>query len=164
MAKQMVLSVVFHVFYLIMMPFSMPEKLQKGLSFPPVSPNFGRVTRPHTPPFLCPLHPKLHLCTLVPLPRIPVDHTPKPHLGYPILPFGMSHFTIWGIFSAHLLTMYSPDFRFVFFVFAAKVCMFSFLSVHYVSSEFIWLDKIYFITLPKLLLLPWQDTKNTDMT
>ena len=100
------------------------------------------------PPFLCPRHPKLHLCALLPMPGIPVDHTPKPHLGYPILPFGMSHFTIWGIFSAHLRTMYSPDFRFVFFVFAAKVCMFSFLSVHYVSSEFAWLDKIYFITLP----------------
>ena len=107
---------------------------------------------------------KLHLCTHVLMHRNPFAHTPKPHLGYPILPFGISHFAIWGIFSAHLRTMYSPDFRFVFFVFAAKVCMFSFLSVHYVSSEFIWLDKIYFITLPKLLLLPWQDTKNTDMT
>ena len=107
---------------------------------------------------------KLHLCTLFPLPGTPVSHTPKHHLGCPILPFGIPHFAIWGIFSAHLRTMYSPDFRFVFFVFAAKVCMFSFLSVHYVSSEFIWLDKIYFITLPKLLLLPWQDTKNTDMT
>ena len=155
---------VFHVFYLIMMPFSMPRKLQKGLSFSPVSPNFGRITSPLTPHFsaLEPL--KLHLCTLVPMPGIPVYHTPNHHLGCPILPFGISHFTIWGIFSAHLRTMYSPDFRFVFFVFAAKVCMFSFLSVHYVSSEFIWLDKIYFITLPKLLLLPWQDTKNTDMT
>ena len=45
MAKEMVLSVVFHVFYLNMMPFSMPGKLQKGLFFSPVSPNFGRVTR-----------------------------------------------------------------------------------------------------------------------
>ena len=107
---------------------------------------------------------KLHLCTLVPMPGIPFPHIPFHHLECPILPFGVSHFTFWGIFSAHLRTMYSPDARFVFFVFAAKVCMFSFLSVHYVSSEFIWLDKIYFITLPKLLLLPWQDTKNTDMT
>ena len=31
-------------------------------------------------------------------------------LGYPILPFGVSHFTFWGIFSAHLRTMYSPIF------------------------------------------------------
>ena len=68
-------------------------------------------------------------------------------LGYPILPFGMSHFTIWGIFSAHLRTMYSPDFRFVFFVFRCKSLCVSFLSVHHVSSGFAWLDKIYFITL-----------------
>ena len=32
---------------------------------------------------------KLHLCTLVPLPGTPVSHTPKHHLGYPILPFGV---------------------------------------------------------------------------
>ena len=32
------------------------------------------------------------------------------HLGCPILPFGVSHFAIWGIFSAHLRTMYSPIF------------------------------------------------------
>ena len=116
------------------------------------------------PPFLCPRHPKLHLCTLVPIPGTPFSNTSEHFFGCPILPFGMSHFTIWGIFSAHLRTMYSPIFGLSSSFFAAKVCMFSFLSVHYVSSEFIWLDKIYFITLPKLLLLPWQDTKNTDMT
>ena len=34
--------------------------------------------------------------------------------------------------------------------FAAKECAFSFLSVHHVSSEFAWLDKIYFITLSSI--------------
>ena len=125
----------------------MPSKLQNGLSFFSFLYNFGRFTRPQTPHFSALAPQKLHLCTLVPLPRTPFPHTPNHHLGCSISPFGVSHFTIWGIFSAHLRTMYSPDFRFVFFVFAAKVCMFSFLSVHYVSSEFIWLDKIYFITL-----------------
>jgi hypothetical protein len=61
------------------------------------------------------------------LPGSPFSHTPKPNLGYPfhhlgcpILPFGVSNFTIWGIFSAHLRTMYSPDARFGFFVFRSK--------------------------------------------
>ena len=40
---------------------------------------------------------KLHLCTLVPMPGTPFLHTPKHHLGCPILPFGVSHFTFWGI-------------------------------------------------------------------
>ena len=140
------------------------QKIAKmDCSFSPFT-RFWAYNEASYPPFLCPRHPKLHLYTLVPLPGIPFPHIPFHHLECPILPFRVSHFTFWGIFSAHLRTMYSPVFRFVFFVFATKVCMFSFLSVHYVSWEFIWLDKIYFITLPKLLLLPWQDTKNTDMT
>ena len=53
---------------------------------------------------------------------------PFHHLGYPISPFGVSHFTFWGIFSAHLRTMYSPDFRFAIFVFRCKIYAFS-LSV-----------------------------------
>ena len=107
-----------------MMLFPMPSKLQNGLSFFSFLYNFGRFTRPQTPHFsaLEPL--KLHLCTLVPMPGSPFSHTPKHHLGCPILPFGVSHFAIWGIFSAHLRTMYSLDFRFVFFVFVAKVCVF----------------------------------------
>ena len=104
---------------------SMPGKLQKGLSFSPVSPNLGRVTRPHTPHFSALYTPKLHLCTLVLMPGTPFPHTPKPHLGCPILPFGVSHFAIWGIFSAHLRTTYSPDARFGFFVFRSKsMCVF----------------------------------------
>ena len=90
------LSVDFLVFYLNMMPFSMPSKLQKGLFFPPVSPNFGRITRPMNPISLpsTPKTPPLHPC---PLPGTPFSHTPNYHLGCPILPFGVSHLTIWGI-------------------------------------------------------------------
>ena len=57
---------------------------------------------------------------------------PFHHLGYPISPFGVSHFTIWGIPFRHLgyifgtfRTMYSPDFRFAFFVFRCKIYAFS---------------------------------------
>ena len=86
------------------MPFSMPGKLQKGLSFSPVSPNLGRVTRPmnpislpstpqnstSAPLFRCPEPPFL-------IPQNTIWGIPFRHLGCPILPFGMSHFTIWGI-------------------------------------------------------------------
>ena len=82
----------------------MPGKLQKGLSFSPVSPNLGRVTRSHTPHFSALDTPKLHLCTLVPMPGTPVSHTPNHHLGCPVSPFGMSHFAIWGI----LRRVYAP--------------------------------------------------------
>ena len=87
----------FHVLYLIMMPFSMPRKLHKGLSFFLVSPNFGRITRPQTPHFSALYTPKLHLCTLVTMPGTPVSSYPKP-------PFGVSHFAIWGI----LRRVYAP--------------------------------------------------------
>ena len=89
------------------------------------------------------------------------------HLGYPILPFGMSHFAFWGIPFRHLGYPISPFgvyFRHIcaqctarFSVchlrfFAAKVCVFSFLSIHHVSSGFAWQDKIYFITLSSITL------------
>ena len=103
-----------------MMLFFMPSKLQNGLSFFSFLYNFGRFTRPQ-PPHFSALEPlKLHLCTLVPIPGTPFSHTPKHHLGYPILPFGVSHFTIWGIFSAHLPTPHSPGARFDIFVFRNK--------------------------------------------
>ena len=79
-------------------------KLQKRIVISPVSPNFGRVTRPHTPHFSALYPPKLHLCTLVPMPGTPFPHTPKHHSGYPISPFGVSHFAIWGI----LRRVYAP--------------------------------------------------------
>jgi hypothetical protein len=67
-------------------------------------------------------------------------------LGYPISPFGVSHFTFWGIFSAHLRTTYSPDARFGFFVFAAKACVFSF--------QYKKIDPL--ILLQKYLYSKWQ--------
>ena len=39
--------------------------------------------------------PKLHLCTLVPMPGTPVSSYPKP-------PFGVSHFAIWDVPFHHL--------------------------------------------------------------
>ena len=54
---------------------------------------------------LWPLHPKtppLHPCSDARNPHFP--HTPNHHLGCPILPFGVSHFTIWGI----LRRVYAP--------------------------------------------------------
>ena len=84
-----------------MMLFPMPWKLQNGLSFSPFCTIWG-VLRGLRPPFLSPWTPKLHLCTLVPMPGTPFSHTPKHHLGCPILPFGMSHFAIWGIPFHHL--------------------------------------------------------------
>ena len=97
------------------------------------------------PPFLSPLHPKtppLHPCsdawnTRFLIPQTTIWDIPFYLLGY-----------IFGTF-AHNVQL---DFRFVFFVFAAIVCMFSFLSVHHVSSRFIWLDKIYFIILSSITL------------
>ena len=88
---------VFHVFYLNMMPFCMPEKLQKWIVPFLLLPNFGRITRPHTPHFSALYTPKLHLCTFVLMPETPFSHTLKPYLAYPILPFGMSHFAFWDI-------------------------------------------------------------------
>ena len=126
MARWRVLSVVFHVFYLNLMPFSMPGKLQKGLSLSPVSPNFGRVTRLMNPISLPSIPQNSTSAPLFRCPEPPFPHTPNHHLGCPISPFGMSHFAFWGIFSAHLRTTYSPDARFGFFVFAAKACAFSF--------------------------------------
>ena len=51
-------------------------------------------------------------------------------LGCPILPFGVSHFTFWGIFSAHLRTMYSHDARICLLRFSLQkfVCFFPFGS------------------------------------
>ena len=74
-------------------------------------------------------------------------------LGCPILPFGVSHFAIWGIFSAHLPTPHSPAVPDLASSFSLpKFVSFSFLSVHHVSSGFAWLDKIYFIILSSITL------------
>ena len=124
MVRWRVLSVFFPCFLPEYDAVFVSRKLQKGLFFSPVSPNLGRVTRPMNPISLPSTPQNSTSAPLVPLPGTPVFHTPKHHLGCPILPFGVSHFAIWGKFSAHLRTMYSLDFRFVFFVFVAKVCVF----------------------------------------
>ena len=51
-------------------------------------PNFWRVARSQTPHFTALDTPKLHLCTLVPMPGNPVSHTPNRLLGYPKWPNG----------------------------------------------------------------------------
>jgi hypothetical protein len=103
--------------------------------------------------------PKLHLCTLVLMPGAPVSSYPKTpfgmshftfwgipfhHLGCPILPFGVSHFTIWGIFSAHLRTMYSHDARFPIFVFSLQkfVRFLSFRFIMFLRNSFGWIKYI----------------------
>ena len=55
---------------------------------------------------------RLLLCPISPfgMSHFTIWGIPFYHLGYPISPFGMSHFAFWGIFSAHLRTMYSPIF------------------------------------------------------
>ena len=95
MARLSGLSVVFHVFYLNLIPFSMPSKLQNGLSFFSFLYNFGRFTRPQTPPFLSPWPPKTP-------PLHPCSDARNPLFSYSKTPFGMSHFAFWGIPFHHL--------------------------------------------------------------
>ena len=85
--------------------------IAKRIAFSPVSPDFGRITRPMNPISL-PSTPQnstsasLFRC---PEPRFLIPQTtiwgiPFCLLGCPILPFGVSHFTIWGI----LMRVYAP--------------------------------------------------------
>ena len=130
----------FHVLCLNIMPFSMPSKLQKRIVPFLLLPDFGRIKRPQTP-ISQPLNPKtppLYPCSDA---RNPVSHTPKHHLGCPILPFGVSHFTIWGIFSAHLRTMYSSILVCLLRFRCKSLCV-SFLSVHHVFHDsFGWINQ-----------------------
>ena len=99
-----------------------------------------------------------------------VIHTPNvPNrlLLCPISPFGISHFAFWGIpfrllgypilpfgvYFRHICAQCTARFSVCHLrFFAAKVCVFSFLSIHHVSSGFAWQDKIYFITLSSITL------------
>ena len=156
MARWRGLSVVFHVFYLNLMPFSMPRKLQKGLFFSPVSPNLGRVTRPmypislpstpqnstSAPLFRCPEPPFL-------IPQTTIWDVPFCLLGYPILPFGVSHFAIWGIPFRHLGYIFGtfahnvqPRFSVCLLRFRCKSLCVSLLSVHHVFHDsFGWISQ-----------------------
>ena len=107
-----------------MMLFPMPSKLQNGLSFFFFLYNFGRFTRPQTPHFSaldtqnstsaplfrCPEPPFL-------IPQNTIWDVPFCHLGCPILPFGVSHFAIWGILRrvyAPILAPFYPLFPLIF--------------------------------------------------
>ena len=71
------------------------RKIAKRIGFFSCFTQFGACNEASYPPFLCPLHPKtppLHPCSVA---RNPV-------FSYPKTPFGMSHFTIWGIPFYHL--------------------------------------------------------------
>ena len=138
------------------MPFSMPRKLQKGLFFSPVSPNFGRLTRPMNP-ISQPSTPQNS--TSAPLSRCPeprflipqntIWDVPFHHLGCPISPFGMSHFTIWGIPFHHLGYIFGtfthnvqPRFSVCLLRFRCKSLCVSFLSVHHVFHDsFGWISQ-----------------------
>ena len=97
------------------MLFVSPENCKNGLSFSPVSPNFGRVTRPMNP---ISLPSTAQNSTSAPLFRCPERHflipqttiwdVPFCHLGYPISPFGISHFAIWDVPFHHLGYPISP--------------------------------------------------------
>ena len=109
----------------------------------------------------------LHLVSVPRCPQTAFYYVPFHHLGYPISPFGMSHFAIWdvpfhhlgcpilpfGVYFRHICAQCTARFSVCLLrFFAAKVCVFSFLSIHYVSSGFAWQDKIYFITLSSITL------------
>ena len=85
---------VFHVFYLIMMPFSMPRKLQKGLFFSPVSPNFGRVTRPMNP---------------ISLPSTPQNSTSAPLFRCPETPFLIPQTAFWDTPNGQMGVFYNTS-------------------------------------------------------
>ena len=125
------LSVVFHVFYLIMMPFSMPGKWQKWIVLFSCFTQFWACNEADEPHFSALYTPKLHLCTLVLMPGTPFPHTPKTHLGCPISPFGMSHFTFWDVPFRHLGYPISP-----FGVYFRHICAQCTAPIFGLSSSF----------------------------
>jgi hypothetical protein len=108
--------VVFHVFYLNMMPFFMPRKLQKWIILFSCFTQFGACNEADEPHFSALYTQKLYLCTLVPMPGTPVS-------SYPKTPFGVSHFAIWGILRrvyASILAPFYPLFALIFSHFRGK--------------------------------------------
>ena len=87
---------------------SMPRKLQKWIVLFSCFTQFWACNEADEPHFSALYTPKLHLCTLVLMPGTPFPHTPKPLLGYPISPFGVSHFAIWDVPFCHLGCPISP--------------------------------------------------------
>ena len=139
---------VFHVLYLKMMLFVCPENCKKGLSFSPFT-RFWAYNEADEPHFSALYTPKLHLCTLVLMPgapflipQNPIWDVPFCLLGYPISSFGVSHFAIWGIFSPHLRTMYSPIFGLSSsFSLPKFVCFLSFRFIMFLRNSFGWISQ-----------------------
>ena len=131
---------------------SMPRKLQKWIVLFSCFTQFWACNEADEPHFSALYTPKLHLCTLVLMPgtrflipQKPIWDVPFCHLGCPILPF--------GVYFRHICAQCTVRFSVCLLrFFAAKVCVFSFLSIHHVSSGFAWQDKIYFITLSSITL------------
>ena len=76
--------------------------------------------------------------SIPPMSQTAFYYVPFHHLGYPILPFGVSHFAFWGIPFYHLGYIFGtfahnvqPDFRFAIFVFSLPKFVF-FLSFRFI--------------------------------
>ena len=82
-------------------------------SFSPIT-RFWACYEAYEPHFSALYTPKLHLCTHVPMPGTPFSPYPKP-------PFGISHFTIWGI----LWRVYDPYWRLFLPLFSFMFSQFS---------------------------------------
>ena len=99
-----------------------------------------------TPPrYSCPDVPKPPLeCPILPfgVSHFTIWGIPFCHLGCPILPFGVSHFAFWDIFSAHLCTMYSPDARFAIFVYSLQSLYVFFRFIMFLRNSFGWIKYI----------------------
>ena len=126
----------FHVLYLNMMPFFMPRQLQKWIVPFLLLPDFGRITRPLTPHFSALDTQKLHLCTFVLMLETPFSHTPKPNLGYPILPFGVYCRHICAQCTALIFGLPSS------FSLQKFVCFLSFRFIMFLRDSFGWIKYI----------------------
>ena len=110
------LRCVFSMFYIYKRcRFACSDNCKMDCSFSPFT-QFGACIDANIPHFSALYTPKLHLCTLVPMYGIPVYHTPKPHLGYPIFPFGV----FYGAFMPHFGDCFTPLFVYVFPTFGQK--------------------------------------------
>ena len=80
---------------------------------------------------------------------VPLFRCPEPRFSYPKTPFGMSHFTFWGIPFHHLGYIFGtfahnvqPRFSVCLLRFRCKSLCVSFLSVHHVFHDsFGWISQ-----------------------
>ena len=106
-------------------------------------PDFGRVTRPHTLHFSAIDSPKLHLCTLVPLPGTPflipqntIWDVPFCLLRCPISPFGVYFRHICAQCTAPIFGLSSS------FSLPKFVCFLSFRFIMFLRDSFGWIKYI----------------------